>query len=155
MVSFLNTQLQHFGQDVRSGRWQADDRAGEFPRNVSEMVATALHLLDRLEKSAAAAQPSRPDWSPDEARRFVPAFQVWLEHASAVLEQVRECRNRGFTIERAEEFVHRYNIARLMGEDFEKTVAIYLSREPAAQRRGIPLDEVEDELRRRAGSGRH
>jgi hypothetical protein len=150
-MSFLAAQLEHFGQDVRAEGWEAQPDFSVLSRDVAEMVATAIHLLDRVEAAAAKSQPARPDWDEARAREFVPIFNVWFEHATAVLMRVRECTARGEPIEGATEFIHRYNAAKLLSVEFERTAALHASREIG--RHGFSLDEVADALQRRGRTG--
>lgn len=144
-MSFLAEQLEHFGEDVEGGHRAASDLSASS--EISEMVALALHFLNRIEAMAARSQPAPPDWDESAARQFLPLFAQWEHHAGRVLAKVRECIRGGIRVEAAEEFIHRYNVTKLLSSELEQTASIYRSRK---SQRGIKLDEVADELQRRS-----
>ena len=151
MPSFLARQLDHFGQQVRSGAGGADGDGSAVADDAAEAVATAVYLLGRIEAAAARAQPTPPAWDESAARRFVPLFRDWFEYATRVVALVRDGNARGFPVEGREEFIHRYNVAKMMAVDFERTAEAQGQWE-RGERHGRPLEEVMDELRGRTGA---
>jgi hypothetical protein len=151
MNSFLADQLEQFGQSVCSPTEESGETSSA--QTVSEMVATAIYLLDRIEKTEAKAHLPRPQWDENTARNSVPLFRKWFEHATAVAERVRDCARRGEGVEGANEFLHRYNAAKMMAVDFERTAAAFRpsNGQIHAGRQAVPLDEVMNELLRRGG----
>ncbi len=115
------------------------------------MVATAMHLLDRLEAAAAERQPPRPAWDPEALRPFIQLFREWFAHATAVLGLARQCKAHGRSVEGLHDFVHRYNLSKSLAVDFDKTVETQASWE-RGERRDRPLEEVMDELGRQDGT---
>lgn len=151
MTSFLADQLEQFGRLVCSPTEESGDTASA--QTVCEMVATAVYLLDRIENTEAKAQLPRPQWDENTARNSVPLFRKWFEHATAVAERVRDCARRGEVVGDADEFLHRYNAAKMMAVDFERTAAAFRpsNGQTQAGRQSVPLDEVMNELLRRGG----
>jgi hypothetical protein len=140
-MSFLSEQLDRFGRSIRAEDTQQENN-GPSVSDVAEMVATAMHLLDRIEARAAKGQPARPGWSEEAARQCVPLFVQWQQHAAKVLEMVRAFAQNGIEIEQANELLHRWNLAKSLATEFERTAVLY--RSPPS--RGTPLNSIANEL---------
>jgi hypothetical protein len=145
MPAFLAEQLDHFGRQVRSDAWKGEHHWAMLAADVGDMVALALHLLDRIEAAAGREQPAPPAWDEAAARRCVPLFRQWFDDASAVLELARACGAQGQSVEGLSEFVHRYNSAKLIATDLDKTASAYRARQ-RGESNGRPIAEVLDEL---------
>ena len=123
MSPFLSEQIERFGEISESDRWRTEPADAERARDIAELAATAIFLLDRLETAAAREQPARPAWDVAAARRFAPLFCDWYAHASTVLKLIKESHSRGQAVEGASEFIHRFNAAKLLAVDMDHTVA--------------------------------
>ena len=152
MVTYLAAHLERLGELVRWYAWR-DPAQHVSPEDVTEAVAHSIFVLDRIENAAGREQPPRPDWDEVAARRWVPAFKTWFEHATVVAQSARACKAQGHPVEGLDEFLHRYNISKMMARDFEQTVEQYRRFQRGEMGRGsVTLSEASHELHRPAGA---
>lgn len=133
-------------------QWRGDHEWAALADDVAEMTALAVHLMERIEGLAGRKQPVTRGWDEGAAREFIPLFQQWLEYATVVKNARLACRDHGYAVEGADDFLHAYNRAKLMARDFD-TVVESVNRVERGEGRGRPLREIVDELRHRPGTG--
>ena len=149
MTSFLAEQLHCLGQRVRAEPDKADrDEWASRAEETAEMMAFAVHLLQRIEAAASRKQPADGAWDEAAAREFIPVYREWFEYATVVRDLRHACKAHGHPVAGAEEFLHGYNRAKMMARDFDSLVAAARAIDEG-KRRGRPLSEVADELRGR------
>jgi hypothetical protein len=150
MDSLVVEQLEHLGDQVREEPWKTEHDWAVLADKAAELTAMAMHVLRRIEAAGARKQPTdRKMWDEAAAREFVPIFQQWFEYATKVKLLRKECKTHGFPVEGTEEFLHAYNLAKIMALDFDRTVES-LRRFERGECRGRPLEEVSSLRSRRS-----
>jgi hypothetical protein len=150
MPSFLAEELEQLRRRVSGDEWKRDHEWAKLAADVTEMVALALHLLDRIESAAAKEQPV-DRWDESAARRFIPLFRQWFDYATAVNEARRASEEHGYAVDDSARFLHALNRAKMMARDFDSLVESQ-RRIERGESGGRPLREVMDELRGRSGA---
>jgi hypothetical protein len=143
----LATDLERLRDDTRAippanGRFRVAD--------VEELIAKAIHLYQRLDRQherwAEPIRQGRATFDLAEGKAWQTTFQNWCDDARQIIKQAKELQAAGQQVDQFDQLFNTLLHCEYDGIDIEDLAR---GAEELRAGKGIPMAEIENELRRR------
>jgi len=144
-MTMLTSQLDAFGQLVRSNAWETEQDWSARSANVAKMAATSVQLLDQVERAIDSAQPAS-GWDESVVRHFLPLLRQWIADADQIREAWRQCKAHGYPVEGTSDLLRAMARTRPIATNFDEVLEISRKTDRGDTAGYRTLEEIMNEL---------